>query len=107
MANKANQNPLVLDTDFASFAAIGLNGALPLRVRRIALVAVSVTNAGTVAVTDKLSGAPLLSPTSVNAAQAASTILYVDEFGGISQTWPDFAVTGLTATGTALYVWCE
>jgi hypothetical protein len=40
-------------------------------------------------------------------AQTANTTLYADDFGGVPQVWPDFAVTGLTATGTKLYIWTD
>lgn len=104
MANVANQNPLVFDTDFADFSAIGLPGSLPLKVKRISLVAGATPANGTVTVTDKLSGVPLLSPMAV-AAAAAGQILFADDFAAQQPYWANFAVTGLTATGTKLYVW--
>lgn len=108
MANVVKQNPLVLDTDFADFSAVSgvLPGTLPLRVKRIALVAGAAAAAGTVAVTDKLSSAPLLAPM-LASAQTSGTIEFVDDFGGVTQVWNNFAASGLTATGTKLYVWSE
>lgn len=108
MANVVTQKPLILDTDFADFTAVSgfLTGSLPLRVRRIALVAGASAAAGTVAVTDKLSGAALLAPMLASAA-AQNTIEYADDFGGVTQLWPNFAVSGLTASGTKLYVWSD
>lgn len=108
MANNYNANPVVLDTDIASFSTDAPACLIPVRVRKIALVVGgSASTPGTVLVQDSASN-NLLAPMLV-ATQPANTILYADgDFNSRAIPWPkDFKVTGLTATGTKLYIWSE
>lgn len=106
MANSLNTIPITVDTDLASFGAGQTLQSTPfgLRVWKIALVATTSTTAGTVTVTDPISNIPLIAPMLVTAAQATDTILYYDNPTQLLQ-WKDFKVTGVTATGTRLFVW--
>jgi hypothetical protein len=109
MANSLATRPLIIDTDFDSYrtAASALQG---VRVLKLALVvgtsAVSV--AGTVTITAS-DGSTLYPPLPVSGGLAATTIIYVDNPTAptSSLTWKDFAVTGVTATKTVLYLWTE
>lgn len=111
MANQLGSDPVVIDTDLNSFnAAQTLNPATGdgvqggLRVRKMALVVGgSAAVAGTVTVTDPVSGINLLAPMQV-VNGAANTILFDDDFIR-PLVWSDFKVTGVTATGTKLYIW--
>lgn len=109
MANQLSQNPMILDTDFASYQAVQTLTAtawkLGLRIRKIALVANAATVAGQVTVTDPNNSRNLLLPMNISAGQSAGTILYTDDFVSSPPVWSDFAVTGLTATKTSLYIW--
>lgn len=106
MANSLNTMPITVDTDLASFGAAQTLQAKPfgLRVWKIALVATTATTAGTVTITDPTSNTPLVAPMLVTAAQTADTILYYDNPTQLLQ-WRDFKVTGVTATGTRLFIW--
>ena len=114
MSNALTQKPIIIDTDMTTFrgasAVTALGWTQGLRVTKLVLAvggsAVSV--AGTVTIQDP-NNATLYPPLVVLASQAANTILYVDEpteaTGAL--TWRDFAVTGVTATKTILYLWYE
>lgn len=106
MANSPNTQPIVMDTDAASWNAIQTlqTARFGLRVWKVELVAASSTSAGTVTVTEPNSSIPLLPPIAVAATSAAGTIIYNDNPTQLLQ-WRDFAVTGLTATATKLFVW--
>jgi hypothetical protein len=106
VANNALSNPLILDTDFVSFAA--LNGTQPpFTVKKIELVANATTVAGNVTVTDKNSSANLIPPTAVAVSLAVNAVVLNDNLPAKGVSWRDFAATGLTATKTTLYVWVE
>ncbi len=110
MANALNQKPIIIDTDITSYrtAASVLQG---VRVTKLILAvgggAVSV--AGNVTITAPSDSAVLYPPLAVTSAQAAYTILFSDEPTDAkgSLTWRDFAVTGVTATKTILYLWTD
>jgi hypothetical protein len=106
MANSLNSMPITVDTDLASFGAGQTLQSKPfgIRVWKMALVATTSTTAGTVTITEPNSGIPLAAPMVVPAGSATGTILYYDNPTQLLQ-WRDFAVTGLTATGTRLFVW--
>lgn len=106
MANNLNSLPILIDTDIASFGAAQTLQASPfgLRVWKIALYAAASTTAGTVTITEPISGIPLMAPMVVASGIAAGTLLYYDNPTQLLQ-WRDFAVTGVTATGTKLMVW--
>lgn len=106
MANSLGSMPLTVDTDIASFGAAQTlqNTPFGIRVWKMALVATTTTSAGTVTVTEPNSGIPLLAPMVVGPGATVGTTLYYDNPTQLLQ-WRDFAVTGLTATGTRLFVW--
>ncbi len=108
MSNVLTSNPMVLDTDITSYQAAqtltSQSELLGIRVSKMALIAKSTTVAGNVTVTDPASCNSLLLPMSVSAGSTADTVLFSDEFDS-ELVWEDFKVTGLTATGTELYLW--
>jgi hypothetical protein len=75
-----------------------------IRVWKIALVAAAATTAGTVTITEPNSGIPLTAPMLVPAGSATDTVLFYDNPTQLLQ-WRDFKVTGVTATGTRLFIW--
>lgn len=107
MSNILNVVPTAIDTDLASYQAAQTLTAqseqLGLKVKQIALVANGATSAGTVTVTDPISGANLLPPMVVAAALASGTLIFFQSYPGAN--WQDFKVTGVTATGTRLCIW--
>jgi hypothetical protein len=109
VANSFNTLPVIVDTDFASFRA-GQTLQTPgfgVRVTKLALYVASgaASSAGNVTITEPNSGIPLYPPMTVSAATPANTILFTDNLNDQELQWRDFAVTGLTATGTKLAVW--
>jgi hypothetical protein len=107
MANNFNSMPISLDTDVANFGAAQTLQARPfgLRVWKIELYSVGASTAGTVTVTEPNSGIQLLGPMAVAAGATAGSLLFYDNPTQLLQ-WPaNFAVTGLTATGTRLLIW--
>ncbi len=114
MANALTSLPMVLDTDIttwrnaASVKDIGY--ATGIRIKKLILaVGASASTAGSVSITAPSDSSVLYPPLVVSASQAALTILYVDNPTDTegALTWRDFAVTGLTATGTKLYLWWD
>lgn len=109
MANSLSTNPLVLTADLASFQAAQTLTAqsepLGIRIRKRALYANASTVAGTVTVTDPVSGRLLLVPVAVAAYQITDAVLYAQDFPSDPQMWTNFSATGLTATKTTLVLW--
>lgn len=113
MANDLAANPIILDTDVTSFAALWKTqfskSPSSWRIRRFALVVGTggSSSAGHVDITNKASTRALYEPLLVPASLAARSIVTTDGPWTWDDTlaWPDFAVTGLTATGTQLYLW--
>jgi hypothetical protein len=109
VANLLNQMPIIADTDFASFGAAQTlqTPAFGVRITKIALVVLAggSSSAGNVTITEPKSGITLYPPQNVSASTPANTILFTDNLDNQELTWRDFAVTGLTVTGTALYLW--
>ena len=109
MANDFSAIPMIFDTDFSSFqTASGLKHNV--RVRRFALCVASgaTSSTGAVQIAQAAAGnRALYEPIPVTNGVAARTILLTDGPWSWDDAlvWPDFAVTGLTATGTILYVW--
>jgi len=101
--------PVIVDTDFASFRA-GQTLQTPgfgVRVVKIALYVASggASSAGAVTITEPNSGITLYPAMPVSASTPANTILFTDNLDSQELQWRDFAVTGLTATGTKLAIW--
>jgi len=106
MANSYSTQPMILDTDIASYRT-GASVTSGVRILKLALVVGgSAASAGTVTITLPANSKPLYIPLVVaNAAAANSLIINDNPTGQAVLTWQDFAVTGLTATGTKLYLW--
>lgn len=110
MANKLSQKPIIIDTDIASYRTAA-GAAQGVRVYKLTLTVGSgaASTAGTVSITAPSDSITLYPPLAVPAGQAANTILFNDDPNKAdgALTWRDFAVTGLTATGTVLYLWTD
>ena len=112
MANALTQKPIIIDTDITTYtgaaAVKALGGVQGVRVQKLALVVGTggVSSAGTVTITGS-DGITLYPPMVVAASVPAKSILFTDDPSApnSSLTWKDFAVTGVTATGTVLYLW--
>jgi hypothetical protein len=96
--------PIRMDTD-ATWSQIQTLQAKPfgLRVWKVMLVGGASPSTGPVTITEPNSGITLLQ-IQVPATPTAGQTIYNDNPTQLLQ-WRDFAVTGLTATGTVLYVW--
>lgn len=106
MANSFNTFPMTLDTDFVSYRATDPSFT-GLRITKLMLVAgAAAATAGVVTITNPIGGANLYPPIVVG-TQAAHVVIVNDQstdpMGTL--TWQDFTITGLTATGTILYLW--
>lgn len=106
MPNNLNAMPILVTTDIASFFAGQTlqTQRFGLRVYKIALVGSATVTAGSVTITEPNSGIALYPPVNVTASTALGTLIFEDNPTYPLQ-WRDFAVTGVTATGTQLYVW--
>lgn len=107
MANNFSTNPLILDTDFASYrtATSASFGIKPSKIV-LSVGGGAAGVAGTVTVTRPADGVTIYPPLVVTGTPAANTELYIDDPGSkAALNWNDFAVTGLTATKTVMYVW--
>lgn len=106
MANIYNSNPLILDTDIASYrtAASASFGIKPSKI--VLIVGGGATSsAGTVIVTRPSDSVQIYPPISVSASLPENYIVVADDLGSKALlNWNDFAVSGLTATGTRLFV---
>jgi hypothetical protein len=115
MANKLVQQPIRVDGDITTWrsaaAVVAAGYTTGIRVLKMVLVVGTggASSAGTVTITAPSDSAELYPPIPVPAGQAARAILYTDEPTSPSGTltWRDFAVTGVTATGTVLYLWFD
>lgn len=113
MSNVSNALPMILDTDIvswknlASIVAAGYTTGIRVKKLVLAVGPGGASSAGSVSITAPSDSATLYPPMPVAAAIAANSILVTEEptdaLGTL--TWRDFAVTGLTATGTRLFLW--
>lgn len=107
MANSLKTNPIIIDTDITSFrTATGY--AFGIKPAKIVLMVGpgGASAAGTVTITRPADSGVLYPTLLVLTAIAANTELYVDDPSPSAPiNWNDFAVTGLTATGTKLLIW--
>ena len=113
MANALTSYPMIVDTDITTWrSASAVKNAgytTGIRVKKLVLAvdAGGSSTAGTVTITAPSDSATLYPPMSVTGSSPAYTILYneepPDEVGTL--TWRDFAVTGVTATGTRLLIY--
>lgn len=110
MANSQNTMPIVDDTDFASWRAAQTlvaqtsNALAGIRPFKITLEANGTSVAGTVTITAPSDGIALYPPLLVPAGSTTGTVLYQDNID-TKLNWRDFAITGLTATSTRIYIW--
>lgn len=105
MANSFN-NPMVLDTDFTSYRTAATKTTGIRAIKLMFVVGGSAASAGSVAITNAENSQVLYPPIGVVAATAANTVILNDNPPGQAiYTWPDFGVSGLTATGVKLYIW--
>ena len=115
MANALTNFPISLDTDITSFrnaAAVTSTNCTQgqgIRVTKLALVVGTggVSTGGNVSITAPSDGSLLYPILAVPGGQNIDIELFLDQEVGVSGalTWRDFAVTGLTATGTRLLIW--
>lgn len=110
MANQYNNQPLSLDTDTTSWrqnqtlvsqTSNALAGISPYK---ITLEPNGTSSAGTVTITAPSDSSTLYPPMAVAAGATTGTVLYYDNLTQLLN-WRDFAVTGLTATSTKIYIW--
>jgi hypothetical protein len=113
MSNALVQKPIVISADIttwrnaASVVAAGYTTGIRITKLVLAVGSSGASSAGTVAITAPSDSAVLYPTIPVAASIAANSILYTDEPTNAKGdlTWRDFAVTGVTATGTVLYLW--
>ena len=115
MANTLTALPMIIDTDITTWrnaaAVVAAGYKTGIRVKKIMLAVATggASSAGSVTITAPSDSATLYPPLLVTASTAASTIVYTDDLtdplGAL--TWRDFAVTGVTATGTRLFLWWD
>lgn len=99
---------MVLDTDLVSYRATAPSFT-GIRIDKLILAvdATGASSAGVITITSPTDGILLYPPLPVQVGQAAYTILFSDEPTDTkgTLTWRDFSITGLTATGTRLFLW--
>ena len=113
MANSLVSFPAIIDTDItswrnaASVVAAGYKTGIRVSKLVLAVGPGGASSAGTVTITAPSDSSTLYPPIPVAASVAANSILVTDEpteaLGTL--TWRDFAVTGVTATGTRLFLY--
>ena len=113
MSNSLSAYPIVIDTDITTFlgaAAVTSTNCTQgcgIRVKKLKLVNGSAPITGAVTITAPSDGSSLYPPILVPATPVANAVVVddnpTDVYGDL--TWRDFAVTGVTATGTKLYLW--
>lgn len=107
MANNLKNNPIIIDTDITSFRT---STGYPYGIKPAKIVLAvgpgGASTAGTVQITRPADGVLIYPPLVVAGASAANVELYVDDPSiAAPLNWNDFAVTGVTATGTRLFIW--
>jgi hypothetical protein len=113
MSNSLVSLPAIIDTDITSWrnsAAVAAAGYLTgVRIKKLVLAVGTggASSAGVVTITAPSDSATLYPPMPVAASIAANSILVTDEPTDAegTLTWRDFAVTGVTATGTRLFLY--
>ena len=113
MANALTSFPMILDTDITSWrtsaAVVAAGYTTGIRVLKLVLAVGTggSSSSGTITITAPSDSATLYPPIPVAASIAANSILVTDEPTDTkgTLTWRDFAVTGLTATGTRLFLY--
>lgn len=110
MSNSPNSMPAIFDTDFVSWrsqqtlvsqTSNALAGISPYK---ITLEPNGTSVAGTVTITSPSDGSTLYPPMAVAAGGIMGNVLYYDNLTQLLN-WRDFAITGLTATSTRIFIW--
>lgn len=104
---------MIIDTDIttwrsnAAVVAAGYTTGIRIQKLVLAVAAGGASSAGTVTIQSVSDSATLYPPLVVAASVAANTILFVDNPTDTEYTlaWRDFKVTGVSATGTRLFIW--
>jgi hypothetical protein len=113
VSNLLNNLPMVIDTDITTWrnsaAIVAAGYTTGIRVKKLVLAVGpgGASSAGIITITAPSDSSILYAPLPVAASIAANTILYSDEPTDAqgTLTWRDFAVTGVTATGTRLLLY--
>ena len=113
MSNTLLSQPMILDTDITTWrnattvVAAGYTTGIRIQKLVLAVGTGGASTAGTVTIQSVSDSATLYPPLVVAGSTAASTILFVDNPTDTESVlaWRDFKVTGLTATGTRLFLW--
>ena len=113
MSNSLNSKPMRINVDTTTWrnstAIVAAGYTTGIRVFKLVLVVGSggASSAGTVTITAPSDSSVLYPPMVVAGSVAANTVLFTDEVTNVNGalTWRDFAVTGVTATGTELQLW--
>lgn len=113
MANALTSLPMIVDSDITTWrnatAVVAAGYRTGIRVKKVVLDVAhgGTSTAGLVTITAPSDGALLYPVMSVANTIAADSILNTDEPPDEVGTliWRDFAVTGVTATGTRLLLW--
>ena len=112
MANSYNSLPILVDTDIstgwrANQTLSSNTYATGLRITKIELVVAASggSSAGVVTITNPEDSTKLYGPRAVVASAPQNDLLYTDNLDGNPLQWRDFNVTGVTATGTRLFIW--
>ena len=115
MSNSLVSLPAIIDTDLVSWrnaaSVVAAGYTTGIRVKKLVLAVGpgGTSSAGSVTITAPSDSAILYPPIPVAASVVANSILVTDEptdaLGTL--TWRDFAVTGVTATGTRLFLWWD
>jgi len=104
VSNSLTSNPAIIDSDIASWRnSSGYSTGIHILKLILAVDVGKTSSAGVVTITS--GSTTLYAPLLVSASEAAETILYSDEPPGSLLFWNDFAVAGVTATGTRLLLW--
>jgi len=113
MSNVLVNQPIQIDADITTWRsatavkALGITTGIRVLKLVLSVAGGGASSAGNVTITAPSDSAVLYPTLAVPAAQPANTILFTDEPTSPSSTltWRDFAVTGVTATGTKLYLY--
>ena len=106
MSNTLTNMPIIIDTDITSFRTSSgyVNGIRPCKIVLVVGTA-SAASAGQVTITSPNNSNQALYFPILVGTQPAYTVILNDNVGSCRLNWADFAVTGVTATKTVLYIW--
>jgi hypothetical protein len=106
MSNTYTTGPMVITTDFSNYrTSAGVSSGVRI-LKLMLVVAGSTATAGQVTITLPSNSQALYPPINVTTSNVAYSIVLNDNLTGQAiLSWQNFAVTGVTATGTVLYLW--